>query len=62
MAGRVSGMLRNKSPDDSRQTLFTATLRPLSKRSDGVAQSRLSVREIKDLLRLLRALATPVPR
>ena len=52
MAGKVSGMLRIKSPDDSTQALFTATLRPLSKGNDGVAQVRLSVGKNKDLLRL----------
>ena len=37
---------------DSTQALSTATLRPFSQGSDGVAQQRLSVRKIKDLLRL----------
>ena len=37
---------------DSTQALCTATLGPFAKGADGVAQERLSVKKIKDLLRL----------
>jgi hypothetical protein len=37
---------------DSTQAFSTATLRPFSRGSSGVAQERLNVRKIKDLLRL----------
>ena len=54
-SGTVSGMLpecRRWSAGATRRKPYPATLRPFFQGSNGVAQERLSVKKIKDLLRL----------